>query len=210
MKLIVITSSKSIPDEPKLLTEMFEAGLPCLHMRKPRLSTKEMQALIEAIPAVFHNRIMLHSHHELALKYKLRGIHLSRVHLSKRLRYWWIRFRLKMHFGHIAKSRSYSRLQQVYQHEDRIYDYYFLRTIFDTMTGKLYGGYFEEGLRSANEKSNKMLVARGGTRLNSIAYAHALGFKGIAYHSFIWKSEAPVQQVITLLNAFREQSLVIE
>lgn len=95
MKLIVITSSKSIPDEPKLLTEMFEAGLPCLHMRKPRLSTKEMQALIEAIPAVFHNRIMLHSHHELALKYKLRGIHLSRVHLSKRLRYWWIRFRLK-------------------------------------------------------------------------------------------------------------------
>lgn len=210
MKLIVISSSKSVPDEVKLITTMFEAGLPCLHLRKPRLSTKEMQAFIEQLPSEFHNRIMLHSHHELALKFKLRGIHLSQIHLSKRLRYWWIRFRLKMHFGHVAKSRSYSRLQQVYQTEDRVYDYFFLRTIFDKMTGKLYGGYFEEGLRTANEKCNKNIVARGGTRLNSIAYAHKLGFKGIAYSSYIWKSEDPVQQVISLLDAFREQGLAIE
>ena len=210
MKLIVITSSKSIPDETQTIAKMFEAGLPCLHLRKPRLSTLEMKAFIEAIPAEFHNRIMLHTHHELALKYPLRGIHLSRVHLSKKFRYWWVRMRLKLHFGHVSKSRSYSRLQQVYQTEEHAYDYFFLRTIFDTMTGKLYGGYFEAGLMAANQTAQKVLIARGGTRLSSIETSQRLGFKGIAFGSFIWKAENPVEQFIRVLKTFQEQGIAIE
>ena len=50
MKLIVITGSKTLPDEPSMVTKMFEDGLTTLHLRKPKLTTQEMRDYIEEIP----------------------------------------------------------------------------------------------------------------------------------------------------------------
>ena len=35
MKLIIITSPDFIPDEARIVTELFKAGLDLLHVRKP-------------------------------------------------------------------------------------------------------------------------------------------------------------------------------
>ena len=36
MKLIIITSPDFIPDEARIVTELFKAGLDLLHVRKPK------------------------------------------------------------------------------------------------------------------------------------------------------------------------------
>ena len=176
MKLIVITPSKDIADEPSVVTRMFESGLPTLHLRKPRHSTRRMSEYIAEIPAHFHDRIVVHSHHQLALKYKLKGIHLSRTHLGTNWRYWFIRTRLRLRFSRCAKSRSYTRLQQVYNKEQHDFDYYLLGTVFNNMTGELYSGFYENGIIAATLNSGKKLVARGGTTPASVAKALAYGF----------------------------------
>lgn len=210
MKLIVITPSNDIADEPFLVTKMFESGLPTLHLRKPKHSTNSLRKYIEAIPVHFHNRIMLHTHHDLAIQFKLKGIHLGRVHLSKRWKYFLVRLRLKMRFGTIAKSRSYSRLNQVYEKEEQTFDYFLIGTMFNNMTGELYSGFYEAGLTSANKTTEKILVAKGGTSLKTIQPSVNLGFKGIAFNSYIWNSDSPFENFLKILEEFKTHKLEIE
>ncbi len=89
MKVIVISPSKIIEEEIKNLTLIFEAGLESYHLRKPKFSTKQLQEYIEKIPKQFHNRIVIHSHHNLARKYDLQGVHYTKKHLEPNFRNWW-------------------------------------------------------------------------------------------------------------------------
>ena len=143
MRLIVILHRKDFTDEQSLITKMFESGLKTLHLRKPKYSTNQMREYISEIPEHFHDRIVIHSHHDLALKFNLKGIHLGRIHLSRKWKYFFVRLRLKMRFAHTFKSRSYSRLQQVYSKEEQNFDYFLLGTVFNNMTGDLYSGFMK-------------------------------------------------------------------
>lgn len=210
MKLVVITPSKDVPDEHSLVTKMFESGLSTLHLRKPRYSTNQMAHYISQIPEHFHNRIVIHSHHRLAIKFRLLGIHLSREHLERSWRNWFIRARLRMRFAKVSKSRSYSRLQQVYQKEEELYDYYLIGTMFNNMTGELYSGFYEDGVMAANKKGGKNLVARGGTSLSSISKANQYGFYGIAFNSFIWNSVQPFESYMKLLSEFKTNNISLD
>ena len=210
MKIIVITPTRDLPDEPAIVTRMFEAGLKTLHLRKPRHSTKRMSEYISEIPKHFHNRIVVHSHHSLALRFNLKGIHLSRAHLSTNWRYWFVKTRLRMRFARCSKSRSYSRLQQAYNKEEQHFDYYLMGTVFNNMTGGLYSGFYEEGVVAANRNCGKNLIARGGTVSSSVGHAHKLGFAGIAFNSFIWESENAFERLIEILAEFRRLSIPVE
>jgi thiamine-phosphate pyrophosphorylase len=210
MKLIVITPTNDVPDETSLVTKMFESGLKTLHLRKPKKSTNQMREYIKEIPQHFHNRIVIHSHHKLALKFNLKGIHLSQVHLSKHWKYWLVRLRLKLKFGQTSKSRSYSRLQQVYTLEERDYSYFLIGTMFNRMTGDLYSGYYEEGVIAANQSGGKKLVARGGTTLVSISKAKQYGFYGIGFNTFLWGDENPYAKFVSVLEEFRKQNIDLE
>lgn len=210
MKLIVITPSKDVPDEQTLITKMFESGLTTLHLRKPKHSTNQMSAYIKEIPAHFHNRIVIHSHHNLALKYNLKGIHLSKNHLSKHWKYWFVRLRLKLKFKHISKSRSYARLQEIYIKEDQNFDYYLLGTLYNNMTGDLYSGFYEDGVIAANKNGGKKLVARGGTTIQSIKKTMKYGFYGIAFNSYLWNVEMPYENFQKILDEFKKENIELE
>ena len=210
MRLIVITPSKDVPDEASLVTKMFESGLTTLHLRKPKHSTNQMAEYIKEIPLHFHNRIVIHSHHNLAIKYNLKGIHLSRAHFSRNWRYWLIRTRLRLKFKHTSKSRSYTKLQQVYNVEQHEFDYVMLGTMFNNMTGELYSGYYEDGVLAANKNSGKKLVARGGTGLSSVARAIKYGFYGIAFNSYIWNADLPYENFLKVLNEFKANGIELE
>jgi thiamine-phosphate pyrophosphorylase len=210
MKLFVITPSKDVPDEQSLVTKMFESGLNTLHLRKPKHSTNQMEEYLKEIPVHFHNRIVIHSHHKLALKYTLKGIHLSRTHLSKNWRYWYVRLRLKLKFAKTSKSRSYSRLQQVYNKEEQAFSYFLIGTMFNNMTGDLYSGFYEDGIVAAVKTSGKKLVARGGTTLKTIVSANKYGFYGIAFNSFLWNAEMPFENFLQVLQTFKDNNIEIE
>jgi len=210
MKLFVITPPKDKEDEPNIVTKMFEAGLTTLHLRKPRYSTSQMFEYIKEIPPHFHNRIVIHSHHKLALKFNLKGIHLTSTHLTKKWKYWFVRQRLKLKFGEISKSRSYSRLQQVYNKEDYTFNYFLLGTVFNSLTSGFYSGFYEEGVIAAIKNSGKKLVARGGTTPDVVKKANDLGFYGIAFNSYLWDSDLPYHNFIKITQAFKTNNIEIE
>jgi thiamine-phosphate pyrophosphorylase len=210
MRLVVITPSKDVPDETSLVTKMFESGLKTLHLRKPKHSTNQMAEYIKEIPEPFHDRIVIHSHHSLALKFNLKGIHLSRNHLSSSWRYWFIKARLKLRFGQTSKSRSYSRLQQAYNPEEQSFDYYLIGTVFNNMTGELYSGFYEDGVIAANKNSGKKLIARGGTTPMIIAKALKYGFNGIAFNSYLWNAQMPYENFVNILDEFKKNNIEIE
>ena len=210
MKLIVITPAKDKEDETNIVTKMFESGLTTLHLRKPRYSTNQMSEYIKSIPAHYHNRIVIHSHHKLALKFELKGIHMTRTHLVKKWKYWFVYQRLKLKFGTIFKSRSYSRLQYVYSEEDYNFNYYLIGTIYNRLTGGLYSGFYEEGVRAAIRNSNKKLVARGGTTPEVVKKTHDYGFHGIAFNSYLWDAETPYTNFLKILKTFKENDIELE
>jgi thiamine-phosphate pyrophosphorylase len=209
MKLFVITSSKDVPDETSIITKMFESGLTNLHLRKPNHSTNQMIAYINEIPEHFHKYVVIHSHHQLAIKFNLKGIHLTKTHLSKKWKYFLVRQRLKLKFGKISKSRSYSRLQETYNTEEYSFDYCLLGTIFNNITGELYSGYYESGLKAAINNTGKKFVARGGTTPNTIARAANMGFYGIAFNSYLWDNDSPFDNFLKILDAYKENKLEI-
>ena len=210
MKLFVITPSTDIPDEQNLVTKMFESGLNTLHLRKPKYSTNQMAEYIREIPSHFHNRIVIHSHHHLALKFNLKGIHLSSTHLSKHWKYIFVRLRLKIKFKKTSKSRSYSRLQQIYKKEEQDFDYYLVGTMYNNMTGDFYSGFYEDGIVAAIRNSGKKLIARGGTSLKVIAKTSKYGFHGIAFNSFLWNSDSPYENFLKIVDEFKVNNLVID
>jgi thiamine-phosphate pyrophosphorylase len=210
MKLIVITGSKTLADEPSMVTKMFEDGLTTLHLRKPKLTTQEMRDYIEEIPEYFHNRIIIHSHHILAAKYNLKGIHFTSTHLNKKWRYFFTRMRLRIKFGKLYKTRSYKRLSNVHNKEEHDFDYFLMGTVFNNLTGELYGGFYEEALVAALKHTQKKIVARGGVTEKVIQKASNYGFHGIAFSSYIWDSANPCEQFLKVVRSFKDLNITVE
>lgn len=205
MKFIVISSSKNTATEPKVITQLFENGLDHFHLRKPSMGTSDMRRLIEAIPEHFHKRIVIHSHHNLASKYDLGGVHLTGVHRKRKFTTWMrLKFLLMKNSG-LTVSTSFHKLGHVYTNTNE-YHYILLGTIFDRLSGHFNAGYNAHSLRSLIEKTKIPLVARGGTTAASIRTCADLKFAGMAYGSTIWNSESPLETWIDILEEWRKVS----
>lgn len=210
MKLVVITQSQKSDNEILAITQMFEAGLETLHVRKNRFSTKELDEYIKEIPAHFHNRIIIHSHHKLALKYDLKGFHFTSTHLKHNIKLWWNTKMIYLRKPHLVKSISYKRIAELYQEQKVKTDYCFLGTMFHNISGELYSGFYPETIKAAIDKSGRKIIARGGVNEKSVELAHQLGFYGIALYGHLWKSTAPFEKYIEFLRFCKEKNIPIE
>lgn len=210
MKLVVITQSKKSDTEIAAVIQMFEVGLDTLHVRKNRFSTKELDEYIKEIPAHFHNRIIIHSHHRLALKYDLKGFHFTSTHLKKRFHLWWNTRMIYLRKPNLIKSISYKRISDLYPAQKVSTNYCFLGTMFHNISGELYSGFYPETVTAAIEKSGKKIYARGGINEKSIELAYQLGFHGIALYGHLWKSTAPFTKYIEFVRYCKEKNIPIE
>src|SRR5665213_2665373 len=97
MKLILISPSDKNDSEIPFLIKMFENGLPTYHVRKVKYSTRKLRDYLLEVPEKYRNRLVIHSHHELALKFGLKGVYISRSHKKRKKRTWlrmlWFRIR---------------------------------------------------------------------------------------------------------------------
>ena len=78
MHLIVITEPQFVTNEATIIAQLLHWGVDLIHLRKPESSADELAKLIEAIPTVYHNRLVLHDHFDLATHFALHGLHLNR------------------------------------------------------------------------------------------------------------------------------------
>lgn len=204
MKLIVISRSKNIPDEGKVIRALMENGVEHFHLRKPTMQTSDMRKLIESIPEHFHNRIVIHSHHKLATTYKLGGIHLTGLHRKRRFSTWWRIRRLRIAVSNPVISTSFQKLGHVYS-SNRTYTYAFLGALFDRLTGKFSPGFNVHSVSSAIKKSRSPLIARGGVKGEHIAECRELGFAGAAFASSVWDQPDPIAAWCSISDHYEQE-----
>ncbi len=211
MRIIIISSSKEIEKEAEILTKLFEAGLETLHLRKHRYSTKKMSNLLKEIPKHFHSRIIIHSHHNLARKYKLKGIHLTKSHKKRKIRTWLILKLIKMKNPNFEITTSFNSIGQLLDGlENYNYNYVFLSPIFDSLSSKFQSAYTEHSLKSALQKTTLKVIARGGCDVDSVEKARNIGFNGMAFYSSIWQKDEPLQEFKKIIEKFQELNIPIE
>lgn len=76
MPIVLVTPPQTGPKEAFLIEKMFKKGLLWrLHLRKPEQSKEAHAEYLKHIPAVFHDRIVLHDFHELVDEFDLGGLH---------------------------------------------------------------------------------------------------------------------------------------
>ena len=205
MKLVIFSSHNNLHSEPKQVVQMFEHGLETLHLRKPSFSLKDLIEYIELIPSEYHDRIVIHTHHKLAKKFNLKGIHFSKVHRNKnyntKLKY--LSFRLR--FGNILITRSCHKVHKSEENSSR-YAYVFLSPMFESISKKSHGGLFSERhIKKALAEKKQKVYALGGIDETKFKDLHDLGFDGVALLGAVWnKDQEPLSVYLSARESIKK------
>lgn len=180
MLKIIITYPTSFPTELEQIVQVLENEDCRLHLRKPDYSEAEFEALLQAIPANFHARLVLHDYYHLAEKYKVGGLHLSTKKRGEAntLAHW--------HIGTLSTStHSIEELQEL----DGQFAYAFLSPIFPSISKQGYEGNLDmEAVQAYLQKPHQTkVIALGGIDETKISQLAQWGFYGYAQLGNIWK-----------------------
>ena len=194
-KLIVISNTDGFEHEIHHVLEMFKLGLRHFHLRKPKFSTNRLRHYIERIDKKYYNRIILHSHHELCIPFRLQGIHLTQHHRKKNIMKSWLRMKyIKFRRPEIAITAAYHTLAAL-KEENPGYSYVFLSPVFDSISKVGYKSTFnEDSLREVLHRTSHHAIALGGVDEDKIERAQQLGFAGVAVVGSIWKASDPIEK----------------
>jgi thiamine-phosphate pyrophosphorylase len=189
MKFVVISSPDKFHTEIPTLTRLFEEGLHTFHIRKPRWPAERMNEYLQMIPKRYLNRIIIHSHHKLAIKYKLLGVHLTKKHRNRSLRNRFRLLRLKLKNPKLQVTRSCHQLCELSE-DSYNYAYVFLTPIFDGISKRSpSAGFSERAIRAMLPECEHDVIALGGIQPSNISKVKDLGFAGAAMLGCIWTAE---------------------
>ena len=209
MKVIVISSSGDSENEPLIANKMFAAGLKSFHIRKPKWSTRRLRQYVDKIDPTFHHRLVIHSHHNLALYYNLKGIHLTKKHRKHSFASGIMLRLLKLKNKNLTISTSMSRLTSLAEGNGK-YDYVFLSPVFDSLSGKYQSGFTESTLKTSINKTKYKVIARGGVDIYSIEKVMDIGFSGMALYTSLWKNSDPLDMFNKIMSRCKELRLEID
>ena len=191
MQLVVITSPKPVEQEQQICAAMFELGLQTLHLRKPEASISELRMWLKALPEQYHERVMLHTHHQLAEEFEVKGLHFreaDRAAAANTPKYT------------LTFSTSFHALTQVQQAQP-YFDYGFLSPVFQSISKKKYSAAFAtDELREVVPQAKLPLLALGGVTAEKLPLVQEMGFKGAAVLGAVWEQPAPAVAFEELLK----------
>lgn len=191
MKLAVISNPAALNNEHEIVSSLFDLGLTYFHLRKPSFSPIELENYIRLIPQKHHDKIIVHSHFQLAAKYDLKGIHVSPLLYTEE--------NVNKKYKHI--STSFHSVDEIKNCKVK-YDYAFLSPIFNSISKPGYQAAFEsDELKSFLKKNRSAIFALGGIDVDSISEVKEMGFDGAAVLGSIWLNEKPVEKYLQLQNA---------
>lgn len=187
---IVVTQPHFYKEEADAIIQMFQSGLQRLHLRKPDSTIDECRQLLRDIPSVYHQRIVLHDHHQLAGEFAIAGVHLNSRNPEPPVGWQ----------GDV--SRSCHSLEEVKQWKSRC-TYVTLSPIFDSISKQDYNAAFSpEQLIHAKEEGiiDNHVIALGGLCGDNIQEALSYGFGGVMVLGDAWKQqELPI--VLTIAGS---------
>jgi len=189
MEITAMSSPGHFDNEIEEVVKMFEAGLRHFHVRKPKMSHRELKHYLNGYPEQYRKHLVLHTYHGLAYEMGLGGIHLSRSHRKRkslyRIRLW---LRRKITPG-LTVTRTFHKLTDLGQ-DKRTYSYTFLSPIFDSVSqNSLAGGYSRRALLIMIPQARQPVYAMGGVKPDNIGEVVQFGFGGAVLVGALWKSE---------------------
>ncbi len=193
MKLIVISNPINLNEEHSILNALFETGLEYYHLRKPEFTYNELKEYIQQIPQQYRNKVVLHSHHQLAIEYGLKGVHFTYKNPYPNSD----NFPKKM-----QRSASLHSLEEI-KKANSIFKYLFISPIFDSISKNNYKTTIDKTtlkLFLLERIKTSEIIALGGINSDTIAEAAEMGFDGVALLGSIWLSDKPIESFKQLIN----------
>lgn len=170
-RIHLFTSEDRIDNESGILTDMFRCGLDVLHLRKPGWCAGSVESLIDAIPSVYHKRIVFHDNPEIARKYA------AGVQLNSRVS--------SVDFTPATLSRSCHSVGEVFRSSGL--DFVTLSPVFDSISKTGYKSAFQhEELKDARFPVS--VIALGGITPENVPALPEYGFDGAAMLGAVWNT----------------------
>lgn len=194
MKLILLSHPKTVDNEVDIINTMFDEGMSHFHIRKPNHSTSQLSEFISEIRSKYRHKLTIHSHHELAIKYQLQGIHLTRSHKRRIIRTWLKTELLKYQRPELKVSTSFHKLSALYKNTYlKRFDYVFLSPVFGSISKRGYeAGFIDAQIKAALIKTDYRVIALVGIEVDKMEHVKNLGFHGMAFLGAIWNSDDPL------------------
>ncbi len=178
-RFIAISAPGFIPNESEQWERLFNAGLKRLHVRKQSMKTEQIAKLIKAVPAEFHNRMVIHGHAELFPDFGFAGYH-GREDEQK-----------KMSFTDGQTFSVSTHSWQETEDQLKIADYVFLSPLFDSISKE--GYHANPDLMEFPETlSGKKIYALGGITADNWEDAMDFGYHGVAVLGSLWEKSDKV------------------
>jgi thiamine-phosphate pyrophosphorylase len=184
--LVLLAPEKDSIDEIEILTQLFQEGLSCYHLRKPTKNQQEHCAYLDKIASKYHNRIVLHHCHELLEAYNLKGLHFTEQKRRDLLTKGHQSFLDLQNKGKTISS-SFHEIKEV--SECAIdFEYHFLSPVFSSISKQAYQGrYFNV------HQIDKPMMGMGGITANNLEETIQLGFNGVGVLGGVWNAENPIE-----------------
>lgn len=193
---IVITLPYFFDGEAEQIVQLLHSSVDLIHIRKPESKAEELERLIMSIPSEYYPRLVLHDHHELAMKYHLHGVHLNGRNPQPPM--GWE--------GSVSKSCH--SLEEVKEWKGKC-DYVSLSPIFDSISKQGYHAAFSSTeIEEASRQGiiDKKVLALGGVTFNKIDDVLRMGFGGGMILGDAWKNVSHPQDTVALTIAGSDSS----
>jgi thiamine-phosphate pyrophosphorylase len=187
--MIVITNPIPIANEINTIHSLFENGLELLHVRKPDFSEAEIKSFLSEIKLDLRQRLVLHSHHQLAAQF---GI--DRIHFTEKTRTETPEENLND-----WKEKGFTLSTSVHQMIDfnelsYVFDYAFFGPVFESISKPNYISNLDFKKELEQRNNNKAaLIAVGGIKSDNIKTGLKYGFDDVALLGTIWRSSNPIE-----------------
>ena len=189
MHLVIFSSSDKFISEVYIINILFKNGLKTLHLKKPKFSKNKLKNYISKIDKKYHNRIIIHNHYSLSLKFNLKGIHISKLLLAKKIKYKLITNFYKLLDRNFIFTRTFTKKDDLSKISP-IFSYVFLAPIYTKTENKEKDYNFEKSyLKNILHDSSIDIYARGRINIADFKDLKSFNFKGISLLKTIWYND---------------------
>lgn len=200
--LVVISHATMLPGEAPIIQTLFEEGLECFHLRKPDADEQAVRQLIEAIPAVYHNRIAMHGFFHLVEEYDMHRLHFREEHRAATTLEALVSLKDK---GNIL-STSVHDLQTL-QKLPALFSYTFFSPVFDSISKQQYKGFAGDDFYIRDEQKPVRVIALGGIDAGNIQSVMAMNFDGAALLGSLWNEPGKAVEKYRVVRQLADGSL---
>lgn len=192
MQLIAITSPAPVAHEAAVINQLFAAGLPLLHLRKPEATEQQISLLLEQIHSRYYAQISLHSCHHLAGRWGIRRLHFpEKLRAAQHTAIWQ-----QLAEQGIPASTSVHQLPVPPAFRQQFH-YVLYGPVFNSISKPGYESVLPEHYRLPAQPVP--VIALGGITPENIHHVREMHFDGAALLGALWQQPEKAPDIIASL-----------